>query len=249
MIFSGHPTGRAGTLVLLAALALLTACVQPPRPDGINDPFEPRNRRVHEFNKALDSGLVKPTSKAYDSITPDPVVRGVDNFAANLALPGMIANNLLQLELADAFVNLARFAMNSTIGLAGVFDVATQNGLTEQTTDFGETLFVWGVPEGRYVELPFFGASTERDTAGLVVDFVLDPSRLLLPRGQRWLGPTAYVLNRLGDRSRYSDLVESIFYESADSYAQARLLYLQNRRKELYGSISDADLEDPYADF
>jgi phospholipid-binding lipoprotein MlaA len=242
-------SGQIRTGLLLAVLLVLSACVAAPRATEINDPNELRNRKVHAFNKGLDQALVKPTATAYGIIMPRPVERGVDNFAANLSLPGMVLNDMLQLNIEDAFSNLARFTLNSTIGVAGLIDVATQNGLPEKPTDFGETLNVWGVAEGAYVELPVFGPSTTRDTVGLLVDFIIDPAGQLLPSGKRWLSPTAYVLNKVGDRNKYSDLVDSVLYESEDSYAQSRLLYLQNRRNELYGGISDADLEDPYADF
>ncbi len=203
---------------------------------------------MHKFNKTLDRNLLKPVSGAYGTITRGPVADGIDNFASNLSLLGMIVNDFLQFEIGDAFSNTIRFAFNSTVGIGGFVDVAGRNGIYEQKTDFGETLHRWGVGEGKYIELPLFGASTERDTAGLIVDFVLDPLNYILPASDRYIGTGAYVLNKVGDRDRYSDLIESVLYESEDSYAQSRLLYLQSRRRSLRGEVDEDDLEDPYAE-
>ena len=233
------------------ALALflgLIACAPAHVPTEMNDPNEAANRRMHKFNKTLDRNLLKPVSGAYGTITRGPVADGIDNFASNLSLLGMIVNDFLQFEIGDAFSNTIRFAFNSTVGIGGFVDVAGRNGIYEQKTDFGETLHRWGVGEGKYIELPLFGASTERDTAGLIVDFVLDPLNYILPASDRYIGTGAYVLNKVGDRDRYSDLIESVLYESEDSYAQSRLLYLQSRRRSLRGEVDEDDLEDPYAE-
>ena len=141
--------------------------------------------------------------------------------------------------------------MNSTIGVVGLFDPATEFGIVGKETDFGETLHVWGAGEGNYVELPFLGPSTERDMVGIAVDAALNPWRYVLPRKElnatTGLGLAGSVL----DRSRYSETVDSILYDSADSYAQARLIYLQNRRFKLgqtAGGAADDAFEDPYED-
>lgn len=234
-------------LGLLIGAVTVSACAPAPRVTRIYDPAEVQNRKVHHFNKALDRSILKPLSGGYGRVTPGPVGQGISNFASNLSLPGAVVNDLLQLNLADALTNTTRFTLNSTFGLFGVLDVATQNGLAEQPTDFGKTLHVWGVSEGAYVELPFFGPSTERDTLGTIVDFALDPVGRGVKAPKKYIGTVAKVLKKLGDRHRYGNTVDSILYDSQDSYAQARLLYLQSRRREIFGSISDADLEDPYA--
>lgn len=235
--------------LILSALAVgLSACGKAPRESGINDPFEARNRSVHAFNKALDKAILKPASKAYGSVARGPIATGVDNFASNLSLPNAVLNDLLQVRLGAALQNTARFALNSTFGLGGLLDVATQNGLAERPTGFGETLYVWGFHEGSYVELPVFSASTQRDTVGLAVDFIINPTNILLTGTQSNVATLAQILKKADARNKYSDLVDSVLYGSADSYAQNRLLYLQSRRHELYGSISESDLEDPYAE-
>ncbi|MBN8632157.1 MAG: VacJ family lipoprotein [Rhodobacterales bacterium] len=245
---SGHWVRKS---VVVVAAGLVTACAGAPDAGGINDPFEPTNRKIHGFNKGVDSALVGPASKGY-GIVPTPVKRAVGNLADTLDLPGDIANNLLQFRLADAGENTVRLAANLTFGLFGLVDFASYAGVEGKPTDFGETLHVWGVGEGPYMELPLAGPSTARDTVGMAVDIALDPLRLALPRKEANAVTVLKLFSRLGDRDRFSDTVDSLLYESADSYAQARLLYLQNRRFELgQGSgaaAGDDGFIDPYAD-
>lgn len=240
---------------LVVSLCLVAGCAAPSGPDAINDPFEPTNRKVHAFNKSVDRALVGPASEGV-GIIPEPVKRGVGNLADTLALPGDIANNILQLRIADAGQNTLRLAANLTFGLAGLLDVSSEMGLQGKPTDFGETLAVWGVGEGPYLELPLAGPSTARDTVGMVVDTVFDPVSRALPVREANAVTAIRLFSRLGDRDRFAQSVESILYESADSYAQARLLYLQNRRFTLArGKLTggaeatdDGGFIDPYAD-
>lgn len=226
----------------------LAACGPAPAPQGINDPYETENRATHAFNVALDRNIIKPMSAGLGS-GGGPVSEGIGNFADNLGTPGDVVNNLLQVRVGQATHNTLRFAINSVIGLGGIFDPATAMGVTEKKTDFGETLHVWGVDEGAYVELPLLGPSTQRDALGSVVDLALDPMNYLLPRPESYVGTMAKLAAKLGDRGRYSATVDSILYDSADSYIQARLLYLQNRRYELGQTSGEfASFEDPYED-
>ena len=240
---------------VIAALAVLGGCAGPVGPDGFNDPFEATNRKVHDFNRGLDQTLVGPASRGY-SVVPEPVKRVVGNVAGTLDLPGDIANNLLQFRLVNAAENTLRLAVNLTMGVGGLFDASTAIGLAGKPTDFGETLHVWGVGEGAYLELPFSGPSTARDATGTVVDLALNPVRLALPQREATAATVMKLFSRLGDRGRFSETVESILYDSADSYAQARLLYLQNRRFTLGQSgasgadgAEDDGFIDPYEDF
>jgi phospholipid-binding lipoprotein MlaA len=237
---------------LLMLVGGLAACGGTTGPGDINDPFEPANRKVHGFNKGVDRALVGPASKGV-GVVPEPVKRGIGNLADTLSLPGDIANNILQLRLADAGQNTLRLGVNLTFGLAGLLDVSSELGLEGQPTDFGETLHVWGVGEGPYVELPLAGPSTARDTVGIVVDTVFDPVSRILPTREANAARGIRLFSRLGDRDRFSETVDSILYDSADSYAQARLLYLQNRRFELgqaagTDSTGDGTFIDPYED-
>ena len=239
-----HSMTRPAFLLLLG----LAACGPAPAPQGINDPYETENRATHAFNLAVDRNIVKPLSAGMGS-GGGPISEGIGNFADNLGTPRDVVNNLLQVRVGRATHNTLRFAINSVIGLGGIFDPATAMGVPEKKTDFGETLHVWGVDEGAYLELPLLGPSTQRDALGSVVDLALDPMNYVLPRPESYVGTLAKVVAKLGDRGRYSATVDSVLYESADSYIQSRLLYLQNRRYELgQTSGESASFEDPYED-
>ena len=240
-------------LLLLCALALtgLTACNNPTEAQrATGEPFDPneiRNRKVHQFNLVVDKTLFRPASTGYSSIIPDPIIASVGSFANNISMPRVAVNGILQGDFKTAGIALARFGINTTLGFVGLFDVASIGDIPNVDADFGQTLHVWGFKEGAYVELPFFGPSTERDTVGLVMDFLTNPLTYWVQNPIKNGGVFAELLDRMGDRGRYSATVDSILYESADSYAQARLIYLQNRRFELGGSDGDAYF-DPYAD-
>ena len=241
-------TNRARLVVSLgiAAFLGLTACGPAVPTQGISDPREQQNRAAHKFNLALDKNLVRPIANSATKVVPVQVQQGVVNFADNLELPGRVVNNLLQLRLGKAVENTTRFVINSTIGIGGLFDVATAAGAPGKATDFGETLYIWGVPEGNYVELPALGPSTDRDALGKAVDYLLDPMKLVLPPKSR-ISLLASIGAQLADRGRYSETVDSILYDSADSYAQTRLFYLDHRRFNLGEAPADSSFEDPYA--
>lgn len=234
-------------LVPLLLLAMV-ACAGPETPGGVFDPYETQNRAVHEFNLSVDRALLKPASNAYGGILPEPVRNGVANFANNLSLPGTVLNDLLQLNIQDAAHNTVRFIVNSTIGLGGILDPAVHAGVPARDSNFGETLHVWGAKEGAYLEVPFVGPTTTRDTVGIIVDLVIDPLNTLVPPPEVYVAPVASLASTVGNRYRFRGTVDSILYESADSYSQARLLYLESRRFELNGADEqgDDDLYDLY---
>lgn len=230
-----------------AVVSALAACATPDGPEAINDPFEAQNRAIHQVNRGIDRAVLRPGARGYGTAVPGPVRKGVDNFAGNLGLPGMVVNDLLQARVDDALWNASRFLFNTTIGLAGVLDPSTAMGLTERETDFGETLHVWGVGEGVYLELPLLGPSTGRDAVGKAVDMAMNPLNFVLPSDRAGAVAAIGVAAQFGDRYEHSDFIDSVLYDSADSYAQARLLYLQNRRFELSRS-QEPDYFDPYED-
>ena len=241
---------RAGGISLIASF-FLSACGPAPQATGINDPIEPMNRAIHGVNKGLDTVIVRPGSNVYGFV-PEPIRQGVSNVADTLEVPGNMANHLLQGRVDQAGSNFFRFGVNVIFGLGGLFDVASEAGIPRDSTDFGETLHVWGVGEGPYVEVPLFGPSTARDAVGLVVDFAMNPVGQVANGDAAVAATAAQILARLNDRERYSNTVDSILYDSADSYAQARLLYLQNRRFELSRGTSapgtDAGTDDGFID-
>ncbi len=232
----------------LACAVTLAGCAAPTAPVGVNDPHEAENREMHAFNVAADTHVLKPVSRLFGKPGGGAAQQSVANFANNLDLPGDVVNDVLQLRLGKAVENTLRFAINTTVGVGGIFDPATAMGVSGKKTDFGETLHVWGVGEGHYLELPLLGPSTARDALGEVVDSVMNPIGFLLPKPESYVASFAKVASKFGDRARYSETVDSILYDSADGYAQARLLYLQNRRYELGQTAGEDDFEDPYAE-
>jgi phospholipid-binding lipoprotein MlaA len=224
------------------AVAIFAGCSVAPAGTDIHDPYESVNRQIHEFNREFDRTVLDPAGEAVN-LLPDIVKYGVINFSNNAGLPNAAANGLLQGNFEGAARNSLRFIINTTIGILGVFDPAGKIGIPEVDTDFGETLAVWGVPEGAYMELPGLGPSTERDTAGFIVDLFLDPFQIF--GIQPPLNETTVELFETDTIAEFAELVverglyDSTFdsvYESADSYSQLRLIYLQNRRFELRDS-------------
>lgn len=238
------------SLVAICSLIALAACAEVDpllQNDGIYDPYEEQNRKIHAFNRGLDKALVRPAANGYSKILPDGIEDSIGNFAENLGQPSVIVNSLLQGDLKGTGLSTARFLTNTVFGFGGFIDVATEFQVPEHDTDFGETLYKWGAREGPYVELPGLGPSTVRNTTGKIVDLFTNPLSYVVDGPERYYGTGASVASRLGDRGRYSDTVDSILYNSADSYAQARLIYLQNRRFGL-GDETSNDSTDPYSD-
>lgn len=236
---------RTGCVLL--TIAVLAACTPPQPGAAFNDPFEETNRSVHSFNKGLDRAFLRPAGQVAAAV-PEEVTASVTNFADNAGLPGMVANGLLQGDIGGVGTNTFRFIINTTVGIGGLFDPAGAIGLTEDSTDFGETLAVWGVPEGAYMELPVFGPSTERDAVGTFVDLFFDPLDHVGTTTQLDYGTVARAADLAITRGRYMNTFDGVLYESADSYAQARLAYLQNRRFELGEEAPAAAEIDPFSD-
>ena len=235
-------------LLIAAALALpIAACAPAPIAQGVNDPFEAQNRRVHAFNKGVDRAVLRPAASGYGAV-PEPVREVARNFAGNLTQPRFVVNDIAQGEADDAVHNLFRFLLNSTLGVAGLFDPAASFGLAPRETGFGETLHVWGVGEGPYVELPLLGPSTARDAVGGVADIFLNPLPYALEDDAAAAARVAALSARLDQRLRFGESIDQVLYQSADSYAAARSLYLQNRRFKLGGDGADylETYEDPY---
>lgn len=230
--------------VVLTLLTVLAACAGPDVAGGIYDRFEVQNRKIHAVNRLMDQVVLRPVSGAYGTTLPEPVRIGVGNVDSNLSIPGSVVNDILQFNLRDALHNTLRFVVNTAIGLGGIFDPALRGGIEPRDSNFGETLHVWGIGAGAYVELPLLGPSTVRDTFGGLVDLFLDPINTLVPVPERYLAPLFAVASKVGDRYRFRNTIDSILYDSADSYAQARLWYLENRRFQLGIGADEEDLYD-----
>ena len=238
---------RAAAMLLV--LAFLGACAgansRDLSPDGINDPYENQNRKVHAFNRGLDRAIVRPAAIGYSSVLPDEIEDSIGNFASNLGQPSVMVNSLLQGNFRGLGQSALRFTVNSTLGLLGFFDVATEFKMADHDTDFGETLFVWGAEEGVYLELPVLGPSTTRNATGIIVDLFTNPLSYVWDSPEKYYGTGASVASGLSTRGQFTDTIDSILYESADSYAQARLIYLQNRRFTVGDSASESEI-DPF---
>ncbi|MBV9549843.1 MAG: VacJ family lipoprotein [Alphaproteobacteria bacterium] len=231
---------------LLAALALAAALAGCATPDEPYDPLEPVNRAVFEFNQRLDRNAALPAASYYADTVPNPVREHVHNVLANLSGPVTTANYALQGELTYAGEALARFAVNSTIGLAGVFDVATDWGLPERNRDFGLTLGTAGVPAGPYLVIPFGGSSAVRDLAGSYVDGFFSPLRYVGNfSGRNYVGLMRNVVGAVDTRSRNIDAYRDIERNSVDYYATMRNDYLQRRMRLIeQKSVVTAELPD-----
>src|SRR5579872_3529001 len=169
-------------LMPLMVILALAACATPPTDPAAlaefketNDPLEPLNREVFDINLFLDRNLLKPVAQAYVAVVPEFGRNAIEHFFYNLGEPVIFANDILQGEFKRADTVVGRFLFNSTFGLGGLLDLASEEGLERQTGDFGQTLYSWGVPDGPYLVLPFFGPSNPRDGIGLGVDGYADP--------------------------------------------------------------------------
>lgn len=202
-----------------------------------NDPWEAMNRRIFSFNETVDAYSIKPAAKAYRNVVPRFIRRPVGNFFENVRDFRSGVNNILQWRWRDAGHNLGRFGLNTTLGVAGFFDVATSVELSKRDSDFGITLARWGVPEGPYLMLPGLGPSTVRDTPAMYPDYYLSPSRHIDDTVASWTYRGVFVLDV---RARVLDFEDAV---SGDRYAFLRDFYLQSRRTAAGQRSADDDFE------
>jgi len=238
----------------LAALLLLPACASTGSTDLARaeaDPWEKSNRRVFAFNKGLDRWVVKPVTSGYRFVTPTPVRTAVSNAYGNYGEPANFFNSVLQGKFAQAFRTLDRFLLNSTLGIAGITDVATDLGRPKEPEDFGQTLARWGVKSGPYMVLPLFGPSTLRDGIMTPFDFFIDPADFAR---NAWLSPGWDVrIGMAGGRiiNFRNTLIETgadkLLADSLDDYTLAKSAWLQRRRLQLFDGKLPAE-EDPFAE-
>ena len=214
--------------------------------ENVNDPFESVNRNIFKFNNNLDDYFFKPVAKGWRQI-PDIPRKPLTNLATTAKTPISLANAVLQLNKQSIGNIIGRFLINMTFGLGGLFDVASTDSfgnLTEVEEDFGQTLAVWGVPDGPYVMLPIFGPSSVRDAFGLGVDTITNP----LSFGYRMNGIglearlSGPVVRGVSTREKYLDYLDEMKEGSLDFYATMRSLYRQKRRKDISGELESKDL-------
>jgi phospholipid-binding lipoprotein MlaA len=236
-------------LALCVGAALLAGCAarpDPTDPDAVadykaaHDPLEPTNRVIYEINDGIDVVLLRPLALAYRNVVPDPARRSVRNVLDNLSSPVVLANDMMQGKPKRAGDTLMRLLINTTLGVAGLFDVATGLGYPRHDSDFGITLAVWGSDPGPYLFLPVFGPSNPRDAVGRGVDVAIDPFTWL---GQgstvEALGYARLGTNAVDTRSRYLDDLDRMKAQALDPYATLRSLYRQNRQATIDEVIAD----------
>jgi phospholipid-binding lipoprotein MlaA len=221
-----------GTVLLISFGGCATTGARTP-----GDPLERLNRGTYRFNDAVDRAVLKPVAKRYQRHVPQIIRTGVGNVLTHLAFPTTIVNDLLQLKLKDAAVDLGRFVLNSTLGLGGLLDPASHVGLARNDEDFGQTLGRWGVPPGPYLVLPLLGPSTLRDAPALAVDGQTDlRAQLDLKTGER---VAIAVLSVVDGRASLLSLDQSI-QRAFDPYALVRNAWLQRREYK----VKDGDVPD-----
>lgn len=211
----------------------LSACTTiDPEYADTRDPLESFNRSMFIFNDNLDHYVSKPVARGYKKITPEPIDRGISNFFSNLDEVINILNNSLQLKFKDAASDLGRLAVNSTIGLLGFMDVASNMGLQKHNEDFGQTLGSWGMGPGPYLVLPVIGPSTGRDTLGFAADWFTNPIYYAVEdTGVSWGLYLIRFVDRRADLLKTTDLLEAA---ALDPYSYVRESYLQRRQHQVY---------------
>jgi phospholipid-binding lipoprotein MlaA len=236
--FSAMSRVRAFALCGLLSLAMLGGCASTGNP---RDPLEPINRGIYHFNDGVDTVLVKPAAELYRGMVPSLVRTGVSNFFSNIGDVIVALNNLLQGKVAQAVSDVGRIVVNTTAGLLGVIDVATEIGLEKHNEDFGQTLGFWGFGDGPYLMLPLLGPSNLRDALGTIVDFKTDPLSYVNPSRDRNLLWGLRFLNRRSELLETSRILDSA---ALDPYEFLRDAYLQRRRNLIFDGNPPPDKDD-----
>lgn len=237
------------SLVLLPLLALAGCATVPAASRDARDPLEPINRTVYAFNDGLDKAVVRPVARGYRAVVPQFVQTGVSNFFHNAKYPVTLVNNVLQGKLKAAASDTARFTLNTTLGLGGLLDLASDAGLDKNDEDFGQTLGKWGVPPGAYVVVPFLGPYTIRDGFGDLADNFSEPRTYLEDDSTRWI---LWGVDKFDKRVRLLD-ADTVLERTGDPYAFVRSAYLQRREYlvrdgNMPAEAPELEFEDPEAD-
>ncbi len=245
ILFHSTPVfSRSNRTVLWGAVALVLAvlqgCAMSPNANP-RDPWEPFNRNVSNFNEGLDQAVLKPVATAYQNVTPQIMRTGVNNFFGNIADVWSLVNNVLQFKPAESVETLFRVGVNTTIGLVGLIDVASDLKLQKHTEDFGQTLGFWGMPTGPYVVLPLLGPSTLRDSLALPVDA---KGNLVSHLDDVALRNSLIALRLVDRRASLLRAGELLDAAALDKYSFTRDAYLQRRRARIFGPRTDVILDE-----
>ena len=231
---------RSASAVALGLLLLCTGCAtsssDPPsadEADSDNDPAEGVNRAIFKANLAADHAVMRPVAQAYTDHVPEVVQSGVHNVVQNLKEPAVALNDLLQGNVNHAWQSVQRLAVNTTVGAAGIVDVASKWGLPPHKADFGQTLAVWGVGEGPFVELPLLGPSNPRDALGTAVDLALNPLTFVGGAPATYAGVATGSANLVDARAQHLHDLDELERNSLDYYSALRSVYRQHREAEI----------------
>lgn len=229
---------------LLCSLGLPFSKAHAQQNDGTNDPVEYLNRGILDLNLLLDRFILKPTALGYRYVFPEEVRKGLRNALRNLQAPTIFANDILQGKFERGAETAGRFVINSTIGVGGVFDVAADWGLEPHAEDFGQTLAVWGVPDGPYLMLPILGPSNPRDVVGSIVDSFADPFRLWADHEDKeWITYVRGGLSGIDRRERNIERFDELQKTAIDLYATIRSLHRQDRLDKIHDGKLPMDSE------
>jgi phospholipid-binding lipoprotein MlaA len=209
--------------------------------DDTNDPLEGMNRAIFRVNLGIDRVFLRPVALGYRHIVPRVARNSIRHFLNNLDSPPIFINQLLQGELDDAGVTVLRFGVNSTVGVAGFFEVAEDMGLPRHSEDFGQTLGTYGMGEGPYLFLPLIGPAPPRDLTGRVVDYLFDPLTYVHLGSQNYWRFVRVSLDAIDLRERNIDTLDEIERTSVDYYASLRSLYRQTRNNEIRNGRTDIE--------
>ncbi len=244
------PRGAIRGAAALLLAAIVAGCATPPGDpaeraafEQNNDPLEPLNRQTLDLNLILDRILLKPATKVYIAVVPEEGRDALKRALDNMKEPVVVINNVLQGEPGRAGIAAGRFTVNSTLGVGGLLEIAAKWGLEKQTGDFGQTLFVWGLPEGPYLVAPILGPSNPRDLVGMGIDAYTDPfSFLATVKAIDEIQIARFVLDGIDQRARVIDILDDLQKNSLDFYAQLRSLTQQRRAAELrHGAAPEPD--------
>lgn len=234
---------------LLGAGLAISGCAAPSAPgaapagaaeESFNDPFEDTNRAIFGFNQAVDRTVLVPVAKTYRTVLPPPMRQSLHDFLQNLNGPVIFVHDLLQGEFGLAGNTLGRLAINTTIGVGGMFDVATRVGIPHHSNDLGITLATWGFDEGPYIVIPVLGPSNPRDLVGQIGDSVADPGNQVASQYNKLYASLARgVASGIDVRSRNIESLADIERTALDYYATIRSLYRQRRAAQLRHEKSD----------
>jgi phospholipid-binding lipoprotein MlaA len=216
-------------LLLLMSICLLTlsvGCATGPNANPA-DPLEPMNRSIYKFNDAVDGAVLKPISSGYKTVVPSPIRTGVSNFFSNIGDLWSMFNHALQFEMANAGKTAVRFGINTIFGIGGIFDIATDAGITPPKADLGQTLGKWGVPSGPYVVIPILGPSSVRDGAGAITSTYYDPVNNVSNVPAR---NTAIMIRIIDVRSQLLNATDAVDQIALDKYSFIRDVYLKRRQ-------------------